>query len=542
MVLRNPLNFINQFLNNTNKQFKKIYLNSNFYDKNISKVSNSELIYKPSPHLLSSLIKYQTKKININDISTDNLWENKNIDNKKFQKLNNFYWFFTLDLKSSKKNTQKIISDWINKNYKYNSKSWHFDLTSKRIIAWLSNHNLTIDESDKEYLSMFNRMVQKQTNHLMYEVNRSKKIEDKMICCAAIILVGLSYNNQKNYLSYGLSLLKKITGLTFDNNGFTKSRSIKQLIFYLKYYILIREWFKEAKIDVPEIINETIYYLGQGYAFTWQKIDSDILMNGNNISNNFEFDQYLRRFSYKFKNENKEFGGYAILNNKKISFIMDVGASPSSRFSPEYQSGALSFEIISNGKKLISNCGYYDGKNNELIELSKSTATHSTLIINDTSSCQYKKFNEDYLVKNGLKILKKNIIFEKNYWKINAAHDGYSKKYDTIHEREIEFFPELFKFIGKDKISIKKSNSNIKFDIRFHLEPNVKLMKTQDNQTILIELEDEGWKFTCNNFNINIDNGLYFGKKNSHTQNQNIFISGISKNQNEIITWQLNKI
>ena len=98
------------------------------------------------------------------------------------------------------------------------------------------------------------------------------------------------------------------------------------------------------------------------------------------------------------------------------------------------------------------------------------------------------------------------------------------KKYNTTHEREIEFYPEQSKFIGTDKILNKKLNLNIKFDIRFHLEPNVKLMKTQDSKAILIELEDEGWKFTCNNFDINIDNGLYFGKKNSFTQNQNIFI------------------
>ena len=26
---------------------------------------------------------------------------------------------------------------------------------------------------------------------------------------------------------------------------------------------------------------------------------------------------------------------------------------------------------------------------------------------------------------------------------------------------------------------------------------------------------DEGWKFTCENYDINIDNGLYFGNKNS---------------------------
>ncbi len=542
MILRNSLNFIYNFFQNTKKQIRKIYLHSNFYDKSISKINDSELIYKPSPHLLSSLIKYQTKKIDIDDISIENLWENKNFAYKSFKKLNNFYWFFTLDLKSSKKNIQKIILDWIKKNSKYNSESWHFDTTSKRVIAWLSNHNLTIDQSNKDYISLFNKMIKKQTNHLINEINSSKKIENKMICCAAIILVGLSYKEEKKYLSYGLSLLKKITGFAFDNNGFTKSRSIKQLIFYLKYYILIREWFKEAKVEIPEIINETIYYLGQGYAFTWQNLNSDILMNGNNLSNNLEFDQYLRRFSYKFKNENREFGGYAILNNKKISIIMDIGEPPPLRFSPEYQSGALSFEIISNGKKIIGNCGYYDGKNDKLIKLSKSTACHSTLIIDDTSSCQYKKFNKEYLLKNSLKILKKNIVFEKNYWKLNASHDGYKKKYNTIHEREIEFYPEQIKFIGTDKISTKKSNLNIKFDIRFHLEPTVKLMKTQDNKAILIQIDDEGWKFTCNNFNINIDNGLYFGKKNFYTQNQNIFISGTSNNQNEIITWQLSKI
>jgi uncharacterized heparinase superfamily protein len=74
------------------------------------------------------------------------------------------------------------------------------------------------------------------------------------------------------------------------------------------------------------------------------------------------------------------------------------------------------------------------------------------------------------------------------------------------------------------------------------VEPNVKLMKTQDNKTILIQLDDEGWKFTCDNYDINIDNGLYFGNKNSYTENQNIFISGISNNQTESIKWKIKKI
>jgi uncharacterized heparinase superfamily protein len=67
-------------------------------------------------------------------------------------------------------------------------------------------------------------------------------------------------------------------------------------------------------------------------------------------------------------------------------------------------------------------------------------------------------------------------------------------------------------------------------------------MKTQDNKTILIELADEGWRFTCEDFEINIDNGLYFGNKNSYTENQNIFISGVIDHQIENINWEIAKI
>ena len=169
-------------------------------------------------------------------------------------------------------------------------------------------------------------------------------------------------------------------------------------------------------------------------------------------------------------------------------------------------------------------------------------STQSTLTIDDNSSCKFNKVEKSFLIKNGLKIVKKDSVFEKNFWQILASHDGYVKKYSSIHERVIQFYPEQMTFIGLDKIIKKKTNYNYKFDIRFHVEPNVKLMKTQDNKTILIELRDEGWKFTCENYDINIDNGLYFGKKNLYTENQNIFISSISNNQIENIKWEIKKI
>ena len=57
MILRNLFNAINQLAESINKQIRSFYKNSNFYEKKISKIYNNKLIYKPSPHLLSSLIK-----------------------------------------------------------------------------------------------------------------------------------------------------------------------------------------------------------------------------------------------------------------------------------------------------------------------------------------------------------------------------------------------------------------------------------------------------------------------------------------------------
>ena len=67
-------------------------------------------------------------------------------------------------------------------------------------------------------------------------------------------------------------------------------------------------------------------------------------------------------------------------------------------------------------------------------------------------------------------------------------------------------------------------------------------MKTQDGKSILIEANKEGWKFTCDNHEVDIEKGLYFGKKNSYIENQNIFISGMTQNENQTIKWELVKI
>ena len=83
----------------------------------------------------------------------------------------------------------------------------------------------------KDYRENFNHMVQKQTLHLVNQIDKIKVFEHKLSGIAAIILVGLCYNEKKNFTLKGLDHLKKIIKISLDNNGFPKSRNIKDSIF-----------------------------------------------------------------------------------------------------------------------------------------------------------------------------------------------------------------------------------------------------------------------------------------------------------------------
>ena len=278
MFFRSYFNYINEIYFIIKNQLRKIYLSSSIYNKKISKVDENILVYQPSLKILSSLIKYEKQKKKIEDFNINSIWENKNINYRDFKKLHSFYWLFSIDLKSSNKVTQSIIENWISKNQNYETRSWEIDILSKRIIAWISNSKITYNDSNDSYKNSFNIIVSKQVNHLMNEIDRSLDINDKMIGCSAIVISGISYKNSR-FLDYGLNLLKKIINNSFDNNYFPKSRNIRQMVFYLKYFILLRELLKDSLNDIPEYLDEIIFYLGKSYDFFWGSLKKDLLFN-----------------------------------------------------------------------------------------------------------------------------------------------------------------------------------------------------------------------------------------------------------------------
>ena len=187
-------------------QIRRIYLNSPIYNKKISKIDDKVIIFKPSQNIFNCLIKFDKKKYNIGDFTLNSIWKNSHsLNSKNFKKLHNFFWLFTLDLRSSQKITQNVIYNWIAENDKYKQNIWDLDILSKRIIAWISNSKLTYENAEANYKIRFNLLIKKQTNHLINEIKRSDQLDDKIIGSTAIILVGLTYGDS-HYLRFGIDL------------------------------------------------------------------------------------------------------------------------------------------------------------------------------------------------------------------------------------------------------------------------------------------------------------------------------------------------
>ena len=91
MILKNSLNLISEFFNYISNQIRKIYLSSKIYNNKISKIDDKLIEYKPSPNLLDCLIKYEKKKNNIENFYLNSVWANKNINEKDYKKLHNFF-------------------------------------------------------------------------------------------------------------------------------------------------------------------------------------------------------------------------------------------------------------------------------------------------------------------------------------------------------------------------------------------------------------------------------------------------------------------
>ena len=431
------------------------------------------------------------------------------------------------------------------KNSKYKKKIWETSNISARITSWMLNIDIILDNATFDFKQNFLASIISQSNHLKENIKFEKDFLKKIEIFTTLILSGLVFKEYENNYKLGIKELENYVKIFFDSDGFPLSRNPNDLLFATKYLIFCKEIIKDAQEYIPEFLENIIEKNLACLDFI--KCPNDQLPLFNGCSENYisPLNQYLENYTKK-KHGNKVIGGLFKLKRKNHLVFFDVGIPPKKSFSKCYQSGPLSFEYFLDGVKIISNSGFGDNISNKAILLSRLTACQSTMTLNDTSVSKFERnklINKVFgnSIKNSFKTYNLSINNEKNLFGCSAEHNGYEKNFSCTHKRKISLDKENNYLMGSDHIFKKKDGIPIRYVFRFHINPELAVVKTIGGNSALIQLsKNKSLIFTINDENLEIEKSIFLGGKKILDSNC-ITISGNLVNKNKSFNWEIKK-
>jgi len=527
------------------KSLKKIYFTTSFYNKSLISKTPKQFYFHPNPFLLSLITSYKKYSFKISEIDPNIFWiKQKNLQKEK--EIHSFLWLNLIDRKNDGKAIQKIINNWIMKNSGYKKNFWESSVLSRRIISWLLNVDIILNNELFEFKRNFLNSIISQTNHLKKNIKFEKDYSKKIEILTALLLSGLVFKEYIDNFQISIKELEKLVRNYFDKDGFPNTRSPNDLIFFTKYLILCKECIKDAQQYVPEFLEEIIKKNLSCIKYILTPNDQVPLFNGGTEKDLRELNKFIDDFDNISKNRNNTVGGIQKLKFKNSCVFFDIGEPPDKGFSKSYQSGPLSFEYYLDGMKIITNCGFGSNISSKAKLLSRLTSAQSTLTLNDTSVTKFERnklINKIFgnSIKNTFKISDLDFIENTDQIKSIASHNGYEKNFGCIYKRKISIDKSTKNLSGCDELIKKKSGRPINYSFRFHLYPGLTAVKTMGGNSVLIQLsKNKSLIFTIKNESILLEKSIFLGG-NKILDSACITISGDLVNKNKIIHWEIKK-
>ncbi len=524
------------------KFFKKLYFSSKNYNKSLKSKTPQQVYYNPNPFLLSIITTYKNQSFKINDIDPNIFWLED--EKKNTAQMHDFFWLNLIDRKTDHKKLKKIIYVWMLKNSKYKKRIWETSTLSARIISWILNIDIILNNSTFDFRKNFLDCIVSQTNHLKKNIRFEKNLNKKVEILTAITLTGLVFKEYEANYEIGVKGLEELVKVFFDSNGFPLSRNPNDLIFFSKYFVFCKEIIKDSQKYIPEFLEDIVKKNFNCIHFIKTPNDQLPLFNGATSLNLNQIQKYLENFKPEIKNNC--LGGLFKIKYKNHFLLIDVEKPPKKKFSKSYQSGPLSFEYFLDDVKIITNSGFGLNISKKAELLSRLTACQSTLTINDTSITKFEK-NETVSkifgnsVQDSFKFFDFFPINENHIIGCSASNNGYGKNFGCTHKREVYLDKKNNYLKGTDHIFKAKDGYPIRYAFRFHINPELSVVKTMSGNSALIKIsKNKSLIFTINEENLEIEKSIFLGEKKI-IDSACITISGNLVNKNKIFNWEIKK-
>jgi uncharacterized heparinase superfamily protein len=437
-------------------------------------------------------------------------------------------------------NGRALVDEWITLQGSWHPLAWRPDVLSRRIISWLSQAPLVLQDADLRFYRRFLRSLVRQVRYLRHTASHASRGVARMQANIALTYAALCIAGQARHIRSTTERLENEIERQILPDGGHASRDPGAIIELLLELLPLRQAFAARNIAPPQALLNAIDRMMPMLRFFRHSEGTFAHFNGMAAT---PVDLLLTLMAYDEARgaplSNAPYSAYQRLEAGGGVLIMDTGRAPAIEMSHEAHAGSLSIEFSSPKQNLIVvNCGMAATARAEWRPLARSTAAHSTITLNDSSSAQFLETPSFRRILGGAPILcgPNHVSVSREERPdgilVRAAHDGYADRYGIVHERMVTLAADGKGFEGEDVFLAADGGAQVRaihdqFAVRFHLHPSVTASRLADGHGVLLTMPNkEVWTFGAGESRIELEDSVYLAGNEGPRRTTQLVIYG----------------
>ena len=387
---------------------------------------------------------------------------------------------------------------------------WEPRVVARRTISWLSQSPVILQGADRAFYNPFMQALVRHRILLERQLAGDLAGTDRLLVALALAELGLCVEGSAALQRHGTeALVAEITAQVLPDGGHI-SRNPQVLIDLLLDLLPLRQAYAARGVQAPAPILNAIDRMMPMLRLFRHGDGTLALFNGMGqtapelVATILAYDDARAR-----PVTNARYAGYQRLEGGRTLVVVDAGPVPPRAFSGQAHAGCLSFELSSGTQRLVVNCGSFEGGRPSAREAARTTAAHSTLVVDDASSCRFatnvglQRWLGEQILDGPVEITVERADVETGTM-LAMSHDGYGQRFGLIHHRTIVLAHDGTRLDGRDGLAdtakrpsdTKGHSTDTTYVLRFHLHPTVRARANTDGSAVRLDAPDgESWLF-----------------------------------------------
>jgi len=439
-------------------------------------------------------------------------------------------------------NARALVDEWISQHAGSEPIAWRPEIISRRIISWLSQATLLLDESDVRFYRRFMRSLTRNVRQLRRCAGEARDGVPHLQTTIALAYAALCMAGQAGHTRVATKRLADELARQILPDGGHISRNPSALIEILVDLLPLRQVFTARNIPPPPALLNAVDRMMPMLRFFRHGDGNFALFNGTGPTSTDLLTTILAYDDARGRPvANAPHSGYQRIEANGTLVLMDTGRPPPIALSQEAHAGCLSFELSTRQNRIVVNCGMPATSRDGWRQVARATTAHSTVTFNDASSCRFIESGSIKRMLNGMPIMggPQHVGVERNEQDgavvLRTSHDGYAASFDVIHHRTLMLAADGRRLDGEDAFTPAfgdaLSGGRDQFAIRFHLHPSVKANRLSDTHGAMLVLANkEAWTFTAYEDRIDLEESVYLAGNDGPRRTMQLVIYGRARN------------